>query len=77
MLRALSCVDAVLIFPEDGPEAVLKQLRPQYWVKGGDYTAESLPEAPLLETWGGRAIMVPYHLHRSTTELAAALEKVS
>lgn len=77
MLRALSCVDGVLIFSEDGPEAVLDQLRPHYWVKGGDYTPESLPEAPLLETWGGSAVMVPFYLHRSTTKLAASLEKVS
>lgn len=76
MLQALSCVDAVLVFEEDGPEAVLEQLRPDLWVKGGDYSVDRLPEARLLESWGGRAITLPYHLGRSTTGLAEALSKV-
>lgn len=77
MLRALSCVDAVLVFDEDGPEQALDRLRPDIWVKGGDYTVDALPEAGLLQSWGGAAVTVPYHLGRSTTRLAAALARVS
>ncbi len=76
MLAALACVDAVAVFDEDGPERLLQELRPDFWVKGGDYTAESLPEAPLLRTWGGRAVTFPYQLARSTTRLADAIERV-
>ncbi|GAB2554936.1 PfkB family carbohydrate kinase [Leucobacter ruminantium] len=76
MLRALACVDDVIVFEEDGPEAALDALRPDLWVKGGDYRVESLPETRLLESWGGRAVALPYHLGRSTTHLAEALAQV-
>jgi len=76
LLLALECVDAVMVFDEDTPEAVLDRLRPDLWVKGGDYTPEALPETALLESWGGRTITVPYHPARSTTHLAGALARV-
>jgi rfaE bifunctional protein nucleotidyltransferase chain/domain len=76
MLLALNCVDAVLVFDEDGPERALERLRPHVWVKGGDYTVEALPETPLLRSWGGTTVTVPYHLGRSTTRLATALARV-
>jgi rfaE bifunctional protein nucleotidyltransferase chain/domain/rfaE bifunctional protein kinase chain/domain len=76
LLLALECVDAVLVFDEDTPEAALERLRPDIWVKGGDYTADQLPEARLLQSWGGQTVTVPYYPARSTTGLAAALAKV-
>lgn len=76
LLLALACVDAVLVFGEDTPEAVLDRLRPDLWVKGGDYQGARLPEADLVERWGGRCLTVPYHPARSTTGLATALAKV-
>jgi rfaE bifunctional protein nucleotidyltransferase chain/domain len=77
LLLALECVDAVMIFDEDTPEAALDRLRPDIWVKGGDYKGARLPEAELVESWGGRCVTVPYHPARSTTLLADALAKVS
>ncbi|MGP0224531.1 PfkB family carbohydrate kinase [Paenarthrobacter sp. NCHU4564] len=76
LLLALSCVDAVVIFGEDTPEACLDLLRPDIWVKGGDYEPEDLPEARLVAGWGGRCVTVPFHPARSTSGLAAALAKV-
>src|SRR5205823_584650 len=38
VLRALGCVDAVAVFDEDTPEAVLRRLRPDVWAKGGDHS---------------------------------------
>ncbi|MEE2523541.1 PfkB family carbohydrate kinase [Pseudarthrobacter sp. J75] len=77
LLLALECVDAVEIFDEDTPEKCLAGFRPDVWVKGGDYDGERLPEAALVESWGGRCETVPYHPARSTTGLADALAKVS
>ena len=77
LLLAMECVDAVMVFDEDTPEAALERLRPDIWVKGGDYKGASLPEAGLVESWGGRCLTVPYHPARSTTGLADALAKVS
>jgi rfaE bifunctional protein nucleotidyltransferase chain/domain len=76
LLLALQCVDAVLVFEEDTPEACLDALRPDIWVKGGDYDVRDLPETPLVESWGGRCLTVPHHPARSTTVLADALARV-
>jgi bifunctional ADP-heptose synthase (sugar kinase/adenylyltransferase) len=77
LLLALECVDAVMVFEEDTPEAALNRLRPDIWVKGGDYKGATLPEAALVESWGGRCVTVPYHPARSTSGLAEALGRVS
>ncbi|CAM5577240.1 D-glycero-beta-D-manno-heptose 1-phosphate adenylyltransferase OS=Streptomyces fumanus OX=67302 GN=hldE PE=4 SV=1 [Streptomyces fumanus] len=71
VLRALACVDAVAVFDEDTPERLLADLRPDVWVKGGDYAGADLPEAALLEEWGGQAVLLPYLDGRSSTELLA------
>jgi rfaE bifunctional protein nucleotidyltransferase chain/domain len=78
VLNALGCVDAVTIFDEDTPAEVLRRLRPDLWVKGGDYGVADLPEAPVLAAWGGRAIVLPFLEGRSTTRLIeeAALHAV-
>ncbi|MBG0561262.1 PfkB family carbohydrate kinase [Actinoplanes aureus] len=70
LLAALDCVDAVVIFDEPTPEPVLSWLRPDVWVKGGDY--DTLPESEVVERWGGQTVIVPYLDGRSTTETIAA-----
>jgi D-beta-D-heptose 7-phosphate kinase / D-beta-D-heptose 1-phosphate adenosyltransferase len=69
VLAGLGCVDAVVIFDEDDPRAVLRTLKPHVWAKGGDYAVGDLPEAETLAGWGGRAVIVPYVAGRSTTRL--------
>lgn len=69
VLRALDCVDAVVLFDEVTPEAILNSLRPDVFAKGGDYEVSELPEARLLARWGGRAVILPYVAGRSTTRL--------
>ncbi|WP_308409515.1 PfkB family carbohydrate kinase [Streptomyces sp. A 4/2] len=67
LLEALDCVDGVLIFGEDTPEEILGQLRPDIWVKGGDYAGRRIPEADLVDSWGGTVVTVPYLDGNSTT----------
>jgi rfaE bifunctional protein nucleotidyltransferase chain/domain len=69
VLAALASVDAVAVFDEDDPRAILSALRPDIWVKGGDYAATDLPEADVVAEWGGRAVVVPYEAGRSTSRL--------
>jgi D-beta-D-heptose 7-phosphate kinase / D-beta-D-heptose 1-phosphate adenosyltransferase len=76
LLLSLECVDAVAVFDEDDPADVLDDLRPDIWVKGGDYEQADLPEADLVRSWGGRTVVVPYHPGRSTSSLAEALSRV-
>jgi bifunctional ADP-heptose synthase (sugar kinase/adenylyltransferase) len=69
VLEALRCVDAVVVFDEDTPAEVLKRIRPHVWAKGGDYAGTQVPEAAVLEEWGGQAVVLPYLRGRSTTGL--------
>lgn len=69
VLSSLRCVDAVAIFDDDTPEQILRVIRPDIWVKGGDYVAAELPEAAALREWGGEVVTVPYLAGRSTSQL--------
>ena len=69
VLQGLRAVDAVVVFDEDTPQQVLSAVRPDIWVKGGDYTAGELPEARLVQSWGGEVVTVPYLAGLSTTDL--------
>jgi bifunctional ADP-heptose synthase (sugar kinase/adenylyltransferase) len=54
---------------------VLRELKPDVWVKGGDYSAETLPESEIVREWGGESVVVPYHAGRSTTRLVHLLSR--
>jgi rfaE bifunctional protein nucleotidyltransferase chain/domain/rfaE bifunctional protein kinase chain/domain len=69
LLLGLECVDAVAVFDEDDPSALLDELRPDIWAKGGDYAGVALTEAGLVRSWGGRVVLLPYLAGRSTTAL--------
>ncbi|NRQ30449.1 bifunctional heptose 7-phosphate kinase/heptose 1-phosphate adenyltransferase [Nonomuraea sp. NN258] len=69
VLRALSCVDAVLVFDEDTPAAAIELLRPDAWVKGGDYQGEVLPESEVLGRLGAETVVLSTLPGRSTTNL--------
>ncbi|CAN5232028.1 D-glycero-beta-D-manno-heptose-7-phosphate kinase [soil metagenome] len=74
VLAALSCVDLVVPFDEPTPVEVIRVLRPDVFVKGGDYTREMLPEAPVVEALGGAVHILPYVEDRSTTGI---IERIS
>jgi rfaE bifunctional protein nucleotidyltransferase chain/domain/rfaE bifunctional protein kinase chain/domain len=69
VLQAFDCVDAVLVFDEDDPRRALAALRPDVWVKGGDYGGTDLPEGDLVASYGGSTVLVPYLSGRSTTTI--------
>jgi rfaE bifunctional protein nucleotidyltransferase chain/domain len=71
LLRALAVVDEVRVFSEDTPERILRDVRPDVFVKGGDYRGVHLPESDVVAGWGGQTVIVPYEAGRSTTELIA------
>jgi len=68
LLAALACVDAVTLFDEDTPVALIDALRPDVIVKGGDYDMATLPETALVQSWGGQAVAIPFAFARSTTQ---------
>ena len=69
VLGALACVDAVMLFDEVTPLALLARCRPDLYVKGGDYDMATLAETPLVQSWGGRALALPFVDGYSTTQL--------
>ena len=62
----------VAVFDEDTPVEILRRVRPHIWVKGGDYAGVDVPEAAVLEQWGGQVVTLSYLAGRSTTSLASA-----
>jgi D-beta-D-heptose 7-phosphate kinase / D-beta-D-heptose 1-phosphate adenosyltransferase len=60
LLRALTVVDEVRVFSEDTPERVLRDVRPDVFVKGGDYRDVHLPETDVIAAWGGQTVILPY-----------------
>lgn len=77
LLAALECVTAVTIFEEDTPVEIIGLLRPDLIVKGGDYDMTLLPETRLVESWGGRAVAIPFEFARSTTSLVTKIRQGS
>jgi D-glycero-beta-D-manno-heptose 1-phosphate adenylyltransferase len=69
LLAALESVDLVTFFDEDTPVALIGELRPQLYVKGGDYDMETLAETTLVRSWGGEAVAIPFVEGYSTTAL--------
>ncbi|MDD4866735.1 MAG: D-glycero-beta-D-manno-heptose 1-phosphate adenylyltransferase [Mycobacterium sp.] len=72
VLAALGCVDAAAIFDGPTPERLLETLRPDIWVKGGDYTADELPEAAVVRRYGGEVVILPTVAGYSSSRLIAA-----
>jgi rfaE bifunctional protein nucleotidyltransferase chain/domain/rfaE bifunctional protein kinase chain/domain len=73
VLTALSCVDYVVVFDAETPAQLIEQVRPDIYVKGGDYHADLLPEAGLVERLGGRVEILDYVPDRSTS---AVIERI-
>lgn len=69
LLAALASVDLVLLFSEQTPVQLLERVRPDIYVKGGDYAIDTLEETRLVKSWGGTAIAIPFIYERSTTGL--------
>jgi rfaE bifunctional protein nucleotidyltransferase chain/domain len=75
LLNALECVDACVVFDETTPEALIAALKPEVHVKGGDYVPDDMPETPLVRSYGGEVVILPFTPGRSTTKLLERLER--
>jgi rfaE bifunctional protein nucleotidyltransferase chain/domain len=74
LVAALRPVDYAVIFGEPTADSLVRALRPDVYVKGGDYTEASLPEAATARAVGARIVIVPLVPNRSSSALARALE---
>ena len=73
VLAGLEAVDAVVVFDEDTPFALVQRLQPDVIVKGGDYSPETIVGADVVTARGGRVVVVPLVAGQSTTSIIEKL----
>jgi rfaE bifunctional protein nucleotidyltransferase chain/domain len=78
IIAALECVDHVVIFPETRATPLLEKVRPSIYVKGGDYTTETLnaEERAVLEKIGAEIRILPFEPGYSTSELIGRMKEL-
>jgi D-beta-D-heptose 7-phosphate kinase/D-beta-D-heptose 1-phosphate adenosyltransferase len=76
MLAALDCVTAVVVFDEETPLELLREIRPHALVKGADYTLDQVVGRDLVVAGGGDVVLVPLVPGHSTSALVAELRGV-
>jgi len=69
VLAALACVALVVPFDEDTPLELIKRVRPDHLVKGGDWTPDKIAGADFVQSCGGHVHSIPFRFDRSTTDL--------
>jgi rfaE bifunctional protein nucleotidyltransferase chain/domain len=69
VLAGLASVALVTFFDESTPVELIKKLKPDLYVKGGDYDMETLEETRVVRSWGGDAVAIPFVDGYSTTSL--------
>ena len=75
VLAALASVDAVVLFDEDTPLALIKQLQPDVLAKGSDYREEDVVGAAEVKSLGGQVVLVPLVENRSTTAIIRRMKE--
>ncbi|MCG6957503.1 MAG: D-glycero-beta-D-manno-heptose 1-phosphate adenylyltransferase [Gemmatimonadetes bacterium] len=75
VLAALECVDAVCLFDEDTPRALVTDLLPDVLVKGGDYALWDVAGREEVEAAGGRVVLIPFLEGYSTTDLVQRIRR--
>ena len=76
VVGALKSVDYVVLFGEKTAETIIAKVRPDVYVKGGDYTLETLPEAKIVQSYGGRVEFIQMVAGRSTTNVIEKIKKM-
>jgi D-beta-D-heptose 7-phosphate kinase/D-beta-D-heptose 1-phosphate adenosyltransferase len=75
ILAALGCVDAVAIFDEETPHAIISRLQPDVLVKGADWDADRIVGRDIVEARGGRVVRIPLAPGYSTTAILARIRR--
>jgi D-beta-D-heptose 7-phosphate kinase/D-beta-D-heptose 1-phosphate adenosyltransferase len=75
VLAALATVDAVVVFAEETPLALIQALKPDVLVKGADYREDQVVGAAEVRTWGGTVVLAPLLPDRSTTKVIERMQR--
>ncbi|MFW6303498.1 MAG: D-glycero-beta-D-manno-heptose 1,7-bisphosphate 7-phosphatase [Candidatus Sumerlaeota bacterium] len=71
LVAALESVDYAFLFSERRNAANIEAIRPDFYIKAGDYAPSGLTSAPVVEKYGGQAVLIPIKTKISTSELAS------
>jgi len=74
LLAALSVVDAVVLFDQDTPLALIEQLRPDVLAKGADYREDQVVGAGMVKSRGGQVVLIPLAEGHSTTDIITRMQ---
>lgn len=74
VMAALAAVDYVVIFDERTAERLISEVKPDIYVKGGDYCIEDIPEAKIVAGNGGKTVLIPEVVGRSSSNI---IKKIS
>ncbi|MDR7866244.1 MAG: D-glycero-beta-D-manno-heptose 1-phosphate adenylyltransferase [Sporomusaceae bacterium] len=77
VLAALAAVDYVVIFDDRTAEDLVAEIKPDIYVKGGDYRLEDLPEARIVSSYGGRTVLVPEVPGRSSSNIIGKIKETA
>lgn len=69
ILAALGCVTLVVPFEEDTPLELIRRVRPEHLVKGGDWAPDKIVGADIVKSYGGQVHSIPFRFKRSTTDI--------
>jgi bifunctional ADP-heptose synthase (sugar kinase/adenylyltransferase) len=69
ILAALGCVSLVVPFEDDTPLELIRRVRPEHLVKGGDWAPDKIVGADIVKNYGGQVHSIPFRFKRSTTDL--------
>jgi len=74
VLLGLKAVDYVIFFGEQTAEDLIAEVKPDVYAKGGDYTLETLPEAKIVQSYGGKVEFIQLVAGKSTTNIINAIQ---
>lgn len=77
LVAALEVVDAVTLMQETRPAGLIETLRPDLYIKGGDYQIHQLRSAPLVASYGGECVVIPVEHEISTTAILARIREIA
>lgn len=75
ILSALACVDAVVVFDEETPHAIISALQPDILVKGADWAADAIVGRDVVEARGGRVVRIAVEEGHSTTAIIRKIRR--
>lgn len=71
MLVSLSVIDYVTFFDEDRPDVIISEIKPDFHVKGGDYDISEIPEREVVDSYGGKVVIIPEVAGKATTNIVS------